>query len=369
MVATARECALAAGGAYHAVEPAETIDVPPSFQPVGPRNWAFADTARLTSEAQGVVEVPGARFWGWYGGLVFGPGGELLLDVSRDIWPAWAHTARVRFRFPSTVALPGVTVSLAHPEADGNFFHWTLEVLPRVHLLRRAGWVPERVDRYLVNADLNGYRTRTLAEFGIPPEKLVRVDGGFHAQCARLVVPEMRACAFTVPVWAAHAVRGTLGVETVERVPRLFVNREDAAFRRLRNAAELLPVFERRGYTCLDIGTLPLERQRGVFAAADLVVAVHGSGLTNLCWARPGTRVGEIFPPNYMDQAFRNLAAVRGLPHAVLTGEGALPPPGRNPRARFDDVRVEPRRLDAWLEALEREPGSGPFKPGAGPAG
>jgi hypothetical protein len=345
---------IAQGGAGRLVEvaPGETWSVPAARMPVPPAHWAFAEPGTYACEPHGILELPGARFWGHYGGVVFSPEGALVREVSPDRWAGRAHEAFVRLRFPAVQDVEGVTASLCQAEADDNFFHWTLEVLPKLHLLEQAGYGPGRVDRYLVNGRLEGFRAESLRELGVPLDRVVAVSEGFHIRCATLVVPTQRAAFHATPLWAARFVRDRLGVGDAGVGPRVFVNRADARFRRLLDFDPLRPLLEERGFAVVDLGALPLRDQRAVFAVARVVAGVHGSGFTNLVWARRPLVVGEVFPPLYTDPAFRSLAARLGHAYAVLVGEGALPSAGHNLRARFDDVSVEPRRFAAWLDAL-----------------
>ncbi|MFK7943264.1 MAG: hypothetical protein AB8B85_10180, partial [Paracoccaceae bacterium] len=50
------------------------------------------------------------------------------------------------------------------------------------------------------------------------------------------------------------------------------------------------------------------------------VVAVHGAGLTNLLFCRPGTRVIEIFPGNFVKSPYWWLCRQLGLVHIPVTG-------------------------------------------------
>jgi capsular polysaccharide biosynthesis protein len=56
------------------------------------------------------------------------------------------------------------------------------------------------------------------------------------------------------------------------------------------------------------------------FAEADVIVAVHGAGLTNLLFARPGATVIEIFPENCIKSTYLWLARQMGLNYRALVG-------------------------------------------------
>ena len=108
-----------------------------------------------------------------------------------------------------------------------------------------------------------------------------------------------------------------------DAAPLLFVSRRDARIRQLTNEAELEAQLAARGFTTFVPGRAPLAEQIARFRAADVIVAVHGAALTNLLFCRPGTKVIEIFPANFVKSTYLWLAGQLGLHyHAVIAGEG-----------------------------------------------
>ena len=79
------------------------------------------------------------------------------------------------------------------------------------------------------------------------------------------------------------------------------------------------------------------------FTGADEIVAVHGAGLTNLLFCRPGTRVIEIFPENFVKSTYFWLARQLGLEYHYLIG-------GSGDYDQCFEAGAD--RLDALLKAL-----------------
>ena len=104
---------------------------------------------------------------------------------------------------------------------------------------------------------------------------------------------------------------------------RLYVSRRGAKLRKPANAGALEGALSDRGFSIFhaDDGNHPEQIAR--FQAARQVVAVHGAGLANLLFCRPGTEVIEIFPKNFVKSPYWRLAAVLDLPYrAVIAGPG-----------------------------------------------
>jgi hypothetical protein len=94
---------------------------------------------------------------------------------------------------------------------------------------------------------------------------------------------------------------------------RLYIARTDASRRRMVAEDELVRMLAARGFHIVTPGTLSFVEQVRLFAGANVVVGLHGAGLTNIVFCRPGTLVYEILPAHYTNACFCNLAYNCGL--------------------------------------------------------
>ncbi|KOS20344.1 EGF domain-specific O-linked N-acetylglucosamine transferase [Escovopsis weberi] len=62
----------------------------------------------------------------------------------------------------------------------------------------------------------------------------------------------------------------------------------------------------------VDFAALPLAAQLAAVRRTDLLVGVHGAGLTHLMFLQPGSAVVEILPEGFQHKGFRNLAQMLG---------------------------------------------------------
>jgi hypothetical protein len=100
----------------------------------------------------------------------------------------------------------------------------------------------------------------------------------------------------------------------------MFFSRGSAKARRLTNEAELEAIAARLGFTRFEAvsGNHPEQVRR--FANADVIVAVHGAGLTNLIFARPGTAIMELLPQNCIKSTYLWLSNCLSLRHYPVLG-------------------------------------------------
>lgn len=121
--------------------------------------------------------------------------------------------------------------------------------------------------------------------------------------------------------WFRLLTRGNLPASNAS--PRIFVGRGNARLRRLLNEAELAEALAGHGYASFLPSADDQLTQIDAFHRADRIVAVHGAALTNLIFCRPGTRVVEIFPSNFIKSPYFWLSRRLGLEYSfVLGGKG-----------------------------------------------
>ena len=335
------------GGSYERVRPiAVGPPLPSHFDPPQTVTW----------EDDRVIHLEGCRYWGESGGSIIAHDEHLIGELSRDVWGIEMHAIFNRLKLPALEALPGLTAVISTPEANANYSHWMMDLLPRLDLLARAGYGPDKVDRYLINPGGAPYERETLALAGIPPEKLVPVSAASHFRCERIVTTSLRAHHWqhTLPTWVPAYLRRLAGVTDAEtgRRRRLYLTRRGASFRRVANEEELRPVFESHGFEIFDPGSLPVIEQAKIFASAGAIISPHSSAMTNLVFCRPDTAVLEIFPADYFDVSFWTAATTSGCRYHAAVGERVGPSPATVIEARRQDLTVPVATFRSLLDSL-----------------
>ncbi|KAJ0408775.1 hypothetical protein ATCC90586_005526 [Pythium insidiosum] len=65
-------------------------------------------------------------------------------------------------------------------------------------------------------------------------------------------------------------------------------------------------------FQSVDFVLLPLQEQMRIAVNSDVIIGMHGAGMVNVLWTRPGTLVVEIFPRNRRRWGYRNLCQFIG---------------------------------------------------------
>ncbi len=86
---------------------------------------------------------------------------------------------------------------------------------------------------------------------------------------------------------------------------RVYISRAKARNRKVSNEDEIVRTLGQLGFESYVLEDMGFFDQVALFEAAEVVVAPHGSGLANLVFCQPGTKVIELFPSRTIDIFYR----------------------------------------------------------------
>ena len=312
------------------------------------------------ARASFVTEIEGGEVWfDGFNTLVMDRGRRIVGPSSKGN----AALARAAALPCEPLALAGTACFLDARSAP-IYYHWMLDVLPKLEVLESAGIALDDIDHFVVRADA-AFCRETLRRCGIDPERVVTPPDGMHVSADRLLVPWLKnalgarvnrglglGLASWIPAWLR--ARFVTAATTAEPAgERLYISRAKRGTRGVLAEDELVSALAERGFRTVCPEEHPVAEQAAMFDRASVVVGVHGAGLTNTAFCRPGTLVVEIFG-DYVVPCYWALAALAGLDYAHYLSEDAGDRDGASGRdqaaRRADGVQLDPQHFSAWLD-------------------
>ncbi|QYM80342.1 glycosyltransferase family 61 protein [Horticoccus luteus] len=311
----------------------------------------FSARTAAHCNASYVMEFSDAALWGHDTGAIFTSAGEFVAAASHDPCGPRLHAVWTRPFLPRPTHWAGRTLYLVTPEATDNYHHWLIDLLPRIGLIRRAGFDPAAFDRVVVNHRDREYQRETLLALGIRSDAIVAVTPGTHVRCDTLVVPSLKHHNQCIPSADAAFLRQTFLGAARPRAHkrRLFLSRADARIRRLLNERQLHPLLLAHGFEIVSLAGLSVAAQARLFAEAEIVAGPAGAAFANLVFCAPPTQVLEIAPAGWLATYHWMISARRGLAHTIILGEGQVRPGLPDISARSRDLFVDPEKFAAAL--------------------
>lgn len=284
---------------------------------------------------------------------VITPKDGLISDVSVE-WGRFPqeHFTRRRLILPRAQKVAGHSLILA--STGGNtFFHWMLDVLPRMEIARQAGQPPKKYDHVLVNSLRMAFQKESLQLLGIPADRCLALDLAPAWELASATLPSLPGIP-GVPrkssiLFLRELFLGDAPAPGARK--RIFISREGSPHRRLQDQGELWNRLRKLGFEKFEGAETSVKDQAKVFQSAQMVVAVHGAALTNLVFCQPNTVVLELFSPAYVNPCYRDLCHVAGLKHraAILGQEAPVEWSHDHPSCDLTPTAEDTRKIEAWV--------------------
>jgi capsular polysaccharide biosynthesis protein len=360
IVQTLEEAASTSGGRCVTARPPETIVRPPLVGfPEGLASLEPAGDTRIPRLA--VAELPGGRVLGPSRALITG-NNDLVWELSHYFGtrnpkehPVFGHP------FPGEPAPVEGRLGVLASRGDRNYYHFLIDVLPRIGVLELAPDIAPPTRWYVPAA--TPVQREFLELMGITAAHRIDSDEVPHVRAECLVVPGLPSVVKEKnPPWVVEFLRGRLmrGTEPPplsHRHPVYVARTAGAHNRAVRNQPEVLRRLERRGFEVIDPANLTAAQQIESFRSASVIVCAHGAALANLVFASPGSAVVELFPAGGALPDYWRLASSAGLTYRYLSSWSRSGRPSSRSKLIVSDIEVDIPALEHLLDQLGDEAG------------
>lgn len=200
-----------------------------------------------------------------------------------------------------------------------NFYHWSVDIIPKLGLLKMAGIEIQKSDVFIVPFARSGFMVELLAVFGIKPEQVIQTeDMSPYLSAKELIVPKLTnrmglSMGRWLPDFMRHSMVGRIE-ESVVTSRKIFISRQanSADGRVVDNQQEVENYFAACGFDIVIPEAVGVRAQAELFSQASVVAGVHGAGFTNLLYCAPGTKVIEFYGAHFAP-CYRAISALAGL--------------------------------------------------------
>jgi len=254
-------------------------------------------------------------------GLIYDKNRRSFIDESAKLWLENLATSNYinYYNPPAAEYLPGVSLSCVTAGADGGFYHFFHEVLPKLFFCRDVLPV---VDHILLNGPADEWKTKWLHHIGIDLDKIIWIDNKSHYKCKQLLFTNRLIGNYHISNWSLNAIRSlikvspSLAAANICESNIIWISRKTARTRPVNWEDELIAQFP--SIKSIDTSQLSIADTIKTFENATHIISPHGAGLSNIILCRPKTKVLELFSDirNYQPCYFR-ISSLCGLEHTV----------------------------------------------------
>ncbi|MGB3532296.1 MAG: tetratricopeptide repeat protein [Microcoleaceae cyanobacterium] len=233
------------------------------------------------------------------------------------------------------------------------YYHWMLDLLPRIALLKQQR-LYKNIDYFVVNRYQTAYEKSTLDIIGIPQDKIIESVQFPHIKASNLIIPSPIQTSLTPQPWTIQYLRQYFISDFSYNLPdssRIYISRIQAKKRNIHNEETIINLLKTYGFEILDFECISIDKQVKIMANAEVVIAPHGSGLTNLVFCQPGTKVIEILSPSWLNYCYWMLSQACQLDYFYLAGESSIANPSKP--AQYQDYYVNIKKLQQLMKLAE----------------
>jgi len=289
-------------------------------------HWNFRKEYKSKMSSTFVIGIKNGRVYGENGAIIT-PDGTLLDDVSIQLGSLpYGHKIFRKIRFPEIIRTNKVVAALATD--GGNFyFHWIINVLPRIHLLNKSNL---RVDKYLINYQNKPFQNESLKLLNIDLKKIIPSSNNLYLESSRLIVPSLvNNDPGQMPKWACDYLRESF-LPHLNRIRKsntkyskyIYISRNKASGRKILNENEIFKnVLDKYKFSKIYLEDLSFIDQIKIFNDAEFIISPHGAGFANLVFCKPKTKIIEIFSPNFINPCYYLLSNIVDLDYFYLLGK------------------------------------------------
>jgi len=176
----------------------------------------------------------------------------------------------------------------------GNYYHWTIESLPRLAGVERYEKETGEQPTIIVPEDPSSWMLESLELLGIDDDRICQLDT--HCAVDRLVVPTHPGPTPAECEWLHNQMQATVNKSATNQAyeARIYISRQNATRRRVKNEQEVVDLLQSYGFKKYILEEMSVSDQVALFSNAEFIVAPHGAGLTNVVYADSATVI-ELF--------------------------------------------------------------------------
>lgn len=319
------------------------------------KSWHYtAPTFSLASEPEWISQVPGAYALSLKNTSVYGTHGVVLvgdkiLQDSLWIWSPLYRAPHDIFPIPKAQKLKGTLATIAL-EGSSNYYHWMIEILPRIHLLKTSGFAFD----FLYTCPLRYcFQKETLAALGIKKEQIIESTPATHLAPDRLIFPSQAARSCVTPQWVINFLKDTFLKDYIPKnsKKRIFVSRSHSSIRHIINEDEIFALVEPYGFKKVYLEKMSVTEQARLIHESEIIIGTHGAGMVNIVFATPGTVIIELFQ-EHLDSTFFELSTTMELQYHCVKTERIPELSQENVDIRYKNTFIEIEKLKRTLIPL-----------------
>jgi len=246
--------------------------------------------------------------------------------------------------------MKGIYSSIMHLDwAKKNIFHWLIDCLPRLYAITRYNNI--RIN-LIVNSDIEKKQMELLKFFLDHRFRLISINSNEVWTIERFIFPSFVSanCSGFIPKKYLDFIKENIikgfSIQAAHNKNRIYVSRKKVAKRRLKNEKEIYDLLEKYNFSIIYPEDLSYKEQVETYYSAEILISVHGAGLTNIIFS-DNLKVLEIFPPKKIKTHYFMLCKALSFNYKYVIGFNQNP--------KNEDFEVDKNQVEVIIKEFLQE--------------
>lgn len=172
---------------------------------------------------------------------------------------------------------------------SSNYYHWILQHLPKLRALRYYHGEIGDAPKILIEPNPPKWQLDAIDVFA-PSYERIEWDGRPIGAPSLIPVHHLTSPDAFEPSmsdlrWLQSHAHDSINLDITEPTERIYISRDDADSRRVRNEDELMEMLQKYGFVRILLSEYSFPEQVALFANADTAIGPHGAAFANLIFA------------------------------------------------------------------------------------
>mgnify|MGYP003705939975 CR=1 FL=1 len=225
----------------------------------------------------------------------------------------------------------GVILSLVQGASTENYFHWLLDILPKIKICTER--YPVNKINYFYLGNLVKSQQESLQYLGIKKKQLINSKLKKHITASKIIFishpwytkGKFHDQSYNLPKWIIKWIRKTfLRYKKKFKISKkIYLDRSESKYPHCQiiNHQQLQNFLSKKGFVSVKLSKLSFAKQIFMFWNAKFIIGAHGAAFTNLIFCKPKTKVIEIKPFGHPGKNYQRISMINNLQYRSITSE------------------------------------------------
>ncbi|KQT61467.1 hypothetical protein ASG52_00830 [Methylobacterium sp. Leaf456] len=190
--------------------------------------------------------------------------------------------------------LPGVTAVVTYNHNWLEYYHWLIEITQRVGLLIESGAAFDNL--IAPGAAMRSYCQEFLSLTGLAAKNVLDDQEPIAVRAEAALIPSRPRMITAFGIDFLRTLYLGRSPVRADAKRRLLISRRKAKNRRIVNDEQVHDLLSKLGFETVTFEDMDVRAQAKLMSEAEIVVAPHGAGLSNVVFCPPGATVIELLP-------------------------------------------------------------------------